>query len=193
MNDRHAREIAKALRDETYDLVEEGLYLPQMGIIAKGQYHHTVNGEDLRIDDNMLPDQALTDILGVYFGALTKKSNWYIALFSGQINPAANWSASNFAATANEITSGSQGYSQATRPAFTPAAASANTIGNLASKAQFSIVCSGSLSIEGAALLSDSGKGATSGVLGSAARYAAPRIVYNGDTYEVGYTVSLTS
>lgn len=44
----------------------------------------------------------------------------------------------------------------------------------------------------GAALLTNSAKGGTGGVLVSATKYAATRTFQNGDVYEVGYRLSLT-
>ncbi|MBX9914092.1 MAG: hypothetical protein K2Y25_09345 [Pseudomonadaceae bacterium] len=191
---KHSGEFAGALAAGNFEMTADGLLFPKQGVLASGIYYGSVNGgDDEEEGKNLLPDQSMLDMLNVYFGAGTKRPNWYLALFAGQINPAANWTAANFAATASEIVSGSQGYSNATRPAFTTAPAAANQIGNIASKAAFNIVCTTSLNVEGAALLSDSGKGSTGGVLASAARYAQPRIVYNGDVYEVGYLVSLTS
>lgn len=192
---KHRREIATALSNGHYELTDGGVLI-KAGIdaLATGVYVHSVNGgQDLREDPNLLVDEGILHMLNVAFGATAKTANWYLALFANQINPAANWTAGNFAATAGEITSGTEGYSNATRPIFTSAPAAAGQITNLAAKAAFNIVCTTSLNVEGAALLSNSGKGSASGVLASASRYNATRTLYNGDVYEVGYGVSLSA
>jgi hypothetical protein len=91
-----------------------------------------------------------------------------------------------------EITSNTEGFSQVTRPQYTPGAAAGGVIGNLSAKAEFSIVCSTSIVVNGAALISENTKGGTSGVLASCARFANARTLFNGDNFELGYTVSLT-
>jgi len=192
---KHGREFAALLAAGQYEHTDGGILIKGgADVLASGQYFASVNGGPLEHEgDNLLPDEGLLHMLNVVFGATAKVPNWYLALFSGQINPAPAWTAANFPATANEITSATEGYSNATRPAFTAAPAASGQITNLAAKAQFSIVCTTSLSIEGAALLSSSGKGSTSGVLASASRFNQPRLLYNGDTYDLGYGVSLTA
>lgn len=192
---KHRQALAAALAGGHFTEHDGGILIQGgFDVMAKGVYYHSVNGgQDLRVDPNLLPDEGLLHMLNVAFGATPKVANWYLALFSGQINPAANWTAANFAATASEITSATEGYSEGTRRQFTSAPAAANQITNLAAKAVFTIACTTSISVEGAALLSSNGKGSTSGVLASATRYAQPRILYNNDSYECGYGVSLTS
>lgn len=192
---KHRREIAAALAAGKYEVTDGGLLI-KAGIdaLATGVYVHSVNGgQDLREDPNLLPDEGILHMLNVTFGATAKVPNWYLALFANQINPAPNWTAANFAATAGEITSSTEGYSNSTRPAFTSSPAAAGQITNLAAKAAFNIVCTTSLNVEGAAMLSNSGKGSGAGVLASASRYSATRTLYNGDVYEVGYGVSLSA
>lgn len=190
---RHGSELSAALHAGNYKTDDQGGLILLDGVRAQGFYTHSVNGQDLREDPNLIVDQGLIHMLDVAFGATAKLSNWYLALYAGAISPAANWTAASFAATASEITSGSEGYSNATRPVFTAGAAAANEINNLATKASFTIVTASVLNVNGAALLSNSAKGSTAGVLASATRYAATRALYNGDVFEQGYRVVLTS
>lgn len=187
----HQKEIAQFVRNGDYEVTSEGLLIHK-GILARGRYIHSVNGADEQIDPNLIPAEGIEYILNSAMGALAKISTWYLAVFSGAVNPAANWTAANFAATATEITSGTEGYSNLTRPTWTPAVASGGVIGNVASKATFTIACTTSINISGAALLSDSTKGGTSGKLASASRFGSVRQVYNGDSFELGYEVELT-
>lgn len=162
------------------------------GKVAKGEYFGRVNGgEWVKEGDNIIPIEGLAHLLNVSLGSKAKEAGYYIALFSGSATPAANWTAASFAATANEIVSMTEGYSNPTRPAWTPATATTGSIDNLVTVASVTIATSGTLNVTGAALLSASGKGATTGVLISASKYSTPRTFQNGDTYEIGYRVSL--
>lgn len=190
---RHAGEFSHALATHQYDQTPEGIFFPAAKVMACGMYIHDVNGQDERIDRNLLTDEGLTHMLAVVLGNAAKLSQWYLALYSGAISPAAGWTAANFAATANEIVSGTEGYSETTRRVFQPGTATSNTIDNTANKAAFTIVTASSLTVQGAALLSDNVKGGTSGILVSATRFTTPRVLQNTDIYNVGYRVVLTS
>lgn len=190
---RHAREFMGYLKRRKYEQTDEGVYFPAAKVMAHGEYVHDVNGEDEQTVSNLLVDQGLVHMLGVEFGATSKISAWYIALFANNVSPANNWTAANFAATAGEITSGTEGYSETTRQAFTAGAAASNEINNMASKAAFTIVTASSLNVYGAALLSSNVKGDTSGVLASATRFGSVRVLANGDIFNCGYRVQLSS
>lgn len=188
---RHYGEVRRFIENGDYEMTEGGI-LVHGSILAQGMYVEGVNGGDWRSHKNLVVDQGIAHILNVVFGATAKISAWYIAPYSGAVTPAANWTAANFASNATEITSTSEGFSETTRQQFVSAPASGGVIGNLASKATFSIVCTTSININGAGLLSDSARGGTSGVLASAVRFGTTRIVVNGDTWQCTYTVSLT-
>lgn len=183
----YRRDIKRELRRGTFDATGDGGILLPSGIVARGVYTDYVNGKKIGDTPNLIVDQGFVDILNTYFGDTAKKSGFYVALYAGTVSPAANWTASSFASTASEITSSSEGYSQSTRPAFTEAAATTPQIDNYASKAAFTIVTASILNVNGVAILSESTKGSTSGVLVSATRYGATRQLQNTDAYEVGY------
>ncbi len=187
---KHAREFKGALDNHAYEVTDAGIYFPAAKALAAGQYFHSVNGEDERVDDNLITTEGLNHILMVALSSTAKLNSFYLALFSGAYTPVAGLTAATFTATATEITASSPGYTQATRPQWTPAAASAGAINNLASKAVFTI--GGTLTIRGAALLSSNVKGGTTGVLISASRFGADRTQYDGDSFELGYRATLT-
>ncbi len=62
----------------------------------------------------------------------------------------------------------------------------------MAAVAKVTMKTASSLTVQGAAMLTNSGKGSTTGALISASKYAAPRVFQDGDTYEIGYRISLT-
>ena len=185
-------ELALALDREQYDLTDEGVYFPRQGVLAAGEYFDRINGGEWQRTKNLIPTEGLAHILNVAMGSTAKPAGYFLALFSGAAAPAANWTAASFTATASEIVSLTEGYTNATRPAWTPANTSTGSIDNMASVATVTIATSSQLNVTGAAMLTNSSRGGTTGVLVSATKYAAPRIFQDGDTYEVGYRLSLT-
>lgn len=190
---RHAREFLRALSSHKYERTASGVFFPAAKVEARGMYVHDVNGADEQFDPNLLTDQGLTHMLATEFGAGTKISAWFLALYGGNISPAANWTASSFTGTASEIVSTTEGFTETTRQAFTAGTAASNQIDNTAAKAAFTIATASQLNVNGAALLSDSVRGSTSGVLASATKFASTRVLSAGDVFNCGYRVSLTS
>ena len=188
-----ASELLTSLQREQFDITSDGVFFPRQGIVAQGEYAHRVNGGEWTVDSNLVTTEGLTHLLNVALGATAKPAGYYLALYSGAISPAANWTAASFAATANEIVSMTEGYTSSTRPAWTPSAASAGTIDNMSAAASLTIATATVLNVNGAALLTNSVRGGTLGVLVSASRYAATRTFQAGDIYEVGYRLALTS
>lgn len=120
-------ELAKSLSGESLEI-----NAPHSGKVAKGEYFGRVNGgEWAKEGDNIIPIEGLAHLLNVSLGSKAKEAGYYLALFSGSATPAANWTAASFAATANEIVSMTEGYSNPTRPAWTPANATTGSIDNL--------------------------------------------------------------
>jgi hypothetical protein len=197
MNDlqKHAGEFAAALASHEYERTDDarGLYFPKAKAFISGTYIHDVNGEDERVDPNLLPDEGLMYLLtvGLYNG--TKLPTWNLALYAANYTPLANLTAASFPATASEITSSTEGYTESTRPVWTPSTPSANSIDNLANKAAFTIATASSLTVQGAALLSEAAKGAVTGKLVSATKFSAARTLYNTDVFNLAYRVQLTS
>lgn len=187
---KHFREFLSAVRRGDYRLTPEGLLL-KGSVLARGTYDVWVDGDLVEVSHNLVPTEGLAYFLdtGLLQGAAA--ANFYMAIFSGAVSPAANWTAANFAANASEITSATEGYSNPTRPEWVPGAIVGSRVDNLASRATFNIVCTTSIDIAGAAVLSDSAKGGTSGTLISATRYGSPHTVNNGSTFELGYAIEL--
>lgn len=189
----HRNELALALANDNFDITPEGLYFPRQGILAKGCYFDRLNGGEWQETPNLIVDEGIATILSVAFAATAKPAAFYLALFSGATAPAANWTASNFASVSSEIVSQSEGYTSATRPVWTPPSSTAtNSIDNLSSVASLTIATATSLTVTGAAMLTNSTRGGTTGKLISATKYGSSRAFQNGDVYEVGYRVSLT-
>ncbi len=186
-------ELAREVRAERFDLTPSGVFFPRNGINVNGEYFARVNGGAWEKEgDNLVVTEGLVHILNVALGATAKPAGYFLAIFSGSTAPAANWTAASFAAVANEIVSQTEGHTGATRPAWTPAPATMGSIDNLASAAQLTIATASQLNVTGAALLTSSQRGGTTGTLVSASAFAAPRVFQNGDLYELGYRLNAT-
>lgn len=186
------KELERAINAQNYDITAQGIYFPNQQVLASGEYMLRTNGGDWEIEKNLVVTEGLAHLLNVSLGSKAKAAGYFLTLFSGTAAPAANWTAASFAATANEITSQTEGYSGATRPAWTPADTAGNTIDNFAAVTTFNIVTAGTLTVTGAALLSNNTRGGTTGVLVSASKYSTERTFQNGDAFDVGYRLSLT-
>lgn len=140
---------------------------------------------------NLVVNVGLQDMNTKYFTGTGYTATWYIGLYgaASSNNPAAGDTAASHAGW-TEVTD----YSQSTRPACTfgtATTADPSVISNSASPAVFSI--NATVTVGGAFLISNNTKGGTTGILFSAADFAAPgdRSVVNGDTVNVTYTFSL--
>ena len=181
------------LQAGNYEATEQGVYFPKQGIVARGEYFDRINGGEWNTTGNLVVNEGLTHLLNVALGSTAKPAGYYLALFSGATAPAANWTAANFASVASEIVSMTEGYTNATRPSWTPANTSTNSIDNFASVASLTIATAATLNVTGAAMLTNSVRGGTTGTLISASKYAAARTFQNGDVYEVGYRLSFSA
>lgn len=184
--------VASAIAAGTFASTADGAIFEHGGISVKGEYFDRVNGGEWERSWNLVVNEGLAHILNIALGSKAKSANYYLALFSGATAPTPTWTAASFASVASEIVSNTEGYTNATRPVWTPAEATGNSIDNMVTAASLTIATSSTLTVTGAALLTSSAKGATTGVLVSATKYATPRQFQNGDIYEVGYRLSLT-
>ena len=140
---------------------------------------------------NLVVNEGLKDMNDKYFLGSGYTATWYIGLYvpTASNDPAGGDTASSHAGW-TEITP----YSNATRPQCAFAAATTadpSVISNSSSPASFA--SNASATVGGAFLISNNTKGGTTGVLFSAANFAAPgdRAVVSGDTLVVTYTFSL--
>lgn len=186
-------ELARELRAERFDLTPSGVFFHRPGVLVGGEYFGRVNGGQWEKEgDNLIVTEGMAHMLNVALGVTAKPAGYFLAISSGATPPAANWTAGSYAATASEIVSMTEGHTGATRPAWTPAPTSTGSIDNMASVAVLTITTAAQLNVTGAALLSNSQRGGTSGVLVSASLFPAARTFQAGDTYELGYRVNMT-
>lgn len=185
---KHAREFQRNINNHNYEVTDSGIEFASAGVQVFGEYQDAYGTEK-----NMLPVQGLNHILMVALSSTAKAPGFYLALYTNNFTPTAGLTASQFASTAGELVSSSEGYADPTRRVWTPSAADAGAIDNYASKAEFNIVTASQITIRGAALLTDQTKGSTSGSIISATRFSNDRIEFNGNVYQLGYRVRLQS
>ena len=185
---------AAALAMGAYTDNQDGSITTDQGITASGMYYDRINGGEWQETPNLITNEGLTHMLNVSMGTTPKPAGYFLALFSAAAQPQATWTASSFASTASEIVSMTEGYAGATRPEWKGVNTSTQAIDNMApaSVAKVVIKTAGQLTVQGAAILTNSAKGSTAGVLVSATKYAAARIFQDNDTYEIGYRLALT-
>jgi len=186
------------MRNFQFEISPRGILFPKANVIAHGAWRDYINGRLVGVTGNLVVDQGLNHVLSVALlgGTQIGASSWYIGLASGGTNPTAAWTGANVATNFSEITSTTQGYTEANRQAFTGAANSGNTsVDNSASKAAFTIAASAPpLSVTGAFLVgSDNVRGGTTGTLLSAVKYASTRDLNDADDYEASYEVDLNT
>ncbi len=189
----NTKDLENDLKAENYQMTEQGIYFPKQGILAQGEYFDRINGGEWQTTHNLVVNEGLAHLLNVAMGTTAKPAGYYLALFSGATAPAANWTAANFSSVAAEIVSMGEGYTSATRPQWTPQNTSTNSIDNFNAVAKVTIATSSQLTVTGAAMLTNSIKGGTTGTLISASKYTAARVFQDGDEYEIGYRLSFTA
>jgi hypothetical protein len=156
-----------------------------------GRYHieHIRDGEVIETEDvtNLVVSEGLDHVLNTVFHSGTQVQSWFLGLFEGNYTPIATVSAASIAAAATESTA----YVESQRQEYVEGAASAQSITNSANKATFTM--NANKTIYGAFLVSNPTKGATSGVLFSAARFASPKQVVTDDQLLLTYTFNASS
>lgn len=188
---KHAAEFHKYLSAGNFVETDEGILFPTAGALASGEYFYDSFDGTERTAKNKVPTAALNYFLETGLRGGSAHSVWYLALFSGAYTPTDTLTAATFPAAATEIVSGAEGYSETLRQTWASAAATSGQSDNVASKATFTIVTASSLTIRGAALVSEAIKGSTSGLLVSCARFGVDEVKNNGSTFQLGYRVKL--
>lgn len=187
--------LAQALRNGQFvDHPDGGVVVfDDMRLHSGFFYRPCPQSTDLCFAPNLVVDQGLMKNLGILFGSDAKVPDWYLALGNGSSSPTAGLTAANVAATMGEITSLSEGYSNATRPKWVPGAPVANVINNYGNDAVFNIVASTSITATCAFMVSSDVRGGTTGTLWSAAMFpSGDRTLFDGEPFGLGYQTTLT-
>lgn len=180
------RDLARAIANRTFELSPAGLYIPgATNLFIGGSLLTRVNGRDEQIDPNTMTLEGISYLLKAGVAGFAQISNWYVALFSGNVTPTTALTAANFVATQTEFTN----YAEATRVAWAQDAESGQEITNGTTKAEFT-VGSGGGTIWGAAITSASAKSATTGTLLACSKFTASRPLLEADVLSLEYTLA---
>lgn len=191
---RFAREFVRGIETNRYERAgAEGLYFPRAKAFLQGTYFHSVNGADEEVDHNLLPDEGMAYLLLTGLAGGTALTKWYLAPYTSNYTPTAALTAANFPAAASELVSNTEGYTETTRPQWKPGPVTGVAIDNLADKATFTFATTSTVTINGVAMLSEPTKGAVTGKIMSATKFAQSRTLYNGDVLSMGYRVQLVT
>ena len=140
---------------------------------------------------NIVTAEGQLYMLKAALAGSTQSTAWYLALWQNAVVPAESWTAADFATTAGENTSTTEGYT-GNRQVWTPDTPLADPMSNSNSPAEFNIVTASSVSFQGTALLDTATRGGTGGVLLSAAAFdGGPRVKYNGDVFRIVFEQGL--
>jgi len=181
---RHAARVLAKLQGHGWERNDEGgVFVPGYGHI-RGRYRDFMGEET-----NTLTFEGANYIMMAGLKGGPQEAGFYLSLFENSYTPTRDLTAAEFAATAGEIVSATEGYTQPTRPAWLPSDASQAAMHNDANTAEFTIATDTELVVRGAALLSDPVKGSDSGVLISASRFSNPRRLYDAQPYRLAYEV----
>jgi len=170
------RELRRALANKQYEPTDEGgILFPRANLSLGGIFDIQLNDGPIEYFHNMIVGEYRQDALEILFGASSKDSAFYLAPFATNATPTASWTAANFGANTTEFTS----YDEGTRPVWTTGSVTESggtySIGNSASKATITVDNSGQTTVWGLALLTASGKGASTGAMVAASKAAAAR------------------
>jgi hypothetical protein len=169
---------------------QSGLLVPAK-VLFKGRYDCTLIRKGHVIDEwsteNLITNEGLNATLNVMLNGSSQLTSWYLALYTGNYTPIATDTAASLPGNATETSA----YTSATRPQWTPAAASGQSISNSASRASYTFNASNT--IYGAFMTSSSVVGGTSGTSFSAALFGSSKNVVNTDQLLLTYTFSAAS
>lgn len=183
------RLLSKALEEGDPEKVK----WTQRVIRAMGMQRSEYDTIVVAYDKNLVTNEGLNAMLDVWLSGGTQITAYYVSLFESNSTPAATWIASTYRSThVTEYTD----YSEATRPAWADDGASAQSIANTTTPAEFTATNVASKNIYGASLISanaKSGSGDATAKLVAATRYSTARAIQNTDVATVKYTISATS
>lgn len=157
---------------------------------VKGEYRVQIIRDGKIIDEEVIPNGVTTvgktTILNVMFGSTSKIADWYIGLI--QDGSYTGLAAGDTMASHSgwvEFT----GYSQSTRPEWDPSNASSTSISNSTART-FSITTGDTL--KGVFIADENTKTGNTGTLWGTALFSSDKVVTNGDSVKIIYTVSVT-
>lgn len=137
---------------------------------------------------NLMPTQGLNYLISAAItGGTAAIGSWFIGLFEGNYTPVAGDTAATIPGNSTETTA----YDETTRQPFTPGTVAGGIVSNGAARAEFTM--NAARTLYGGFMTSSSGKGTTTGVLLSAARFPSPKVMESGDVLRISAGFIITS
>lgn len=174
-----------------YIPTKAGILMPAQALQVGGVFHGTIIRDGKVIEEfedcNLVVNEGLNALNDIVFDAGTQITAWFLGVFEANYTPVSTVTAATIAAAATECTA----YASATRPAYVPAASSAQVTTNAASRASF--VFNATKTIYGGFLVSNAAKSSTAGKLFAAAAFASPKSVVSGDELLLTYQFTSSS
>jgi hypothetical protein len=134
---------------------------------------------------NLYPLEGRNHILSSALCNGVRYGNWFIGLFKGNYTPGEADVINTFPSAAQELV----GYVEPSRLTWVPNAVANGSVDSVGNEVVFTMT--GDATIYGAFMASSQSKGATNGVLLSAARFPQAQQVRNGQTVTVGAVCAL--
>ena len=180
--------VKDAIAHGDFVTTSEGLLIPKLGAMVQGVVTYSKRGEPEELTHNLIVTEGLNYLLGAALRSTTPITSWHVAVFTGDVEPQASWTAANFSGNATEFTQ----YAGSTRVPWTGGTVAAGAVDSFAAKASFESSIDGA-TLRGAALISSSSKGGTAGVLIGATRFPSAKSLDTGEILDVGYGVRLVA
>lgn len=177
-----------AILDGDFEATEEGIFVPKARTLIQGVVRYSKRGETEEETHNLIVNQGLNYILEAATGGTSALTSWYVAVFTGDVSVQSSWTAANFSSNATEFTN----YESPTRPAWNVGGVSGGARDSFSNKAEFKSSTNG-VTLRGAALISSSAKGGTSGILLGATRFPTSKGLDEDEILDVGYGLQLTA
>lgn len=183
------KQIEDVLRAGKFQRNGDGsIFIPRERMLVQGVFSAAKRGESEEWAPNLVVNEGLDYILKSAVGETAGIANWYLAPFSGDVTVLATWTAASFTSSATEWTD----YDEAARQGWGKAAVASQGTDSFANKASFTSSSDGQ-TVRGVALVSASGKSATSGTLMAAARLSSDKGLDTGEILDIGYGLQLTA
>lgn len=171
------RDARRALRTNRHEVAEDGaIFIPGARAFIGGAFAHAYAPPGERFGPktfekpNRVVNEGLNRLLNLLGGHATSAA-LYLAAFTQNVTPAANWTGATWPGLATEFTA----YAESTRLPWTTVQATAQQLTNAAALAAATMTfnAGGPYTLRGAVLAEASAKGATTGILVAAARFGA--------------------
>jgi len=187
---RHWRELYRHFRNFKYEYDDNNDLLISHTRISGVYEIEAPDGLGVTVASNLITTEGANYLLSCGVGGGAQFGTFYVAPFSGNVSIVDTLTAATFASATTELTTQ---YSEATRVAFVESVPASKSTNNTANPAVFTAATT-NVSIWGVGLLSSATKGATAGVLLSAAKYGTVRSLPTaGDQLSAKYTLTLAN